>query len=500
MIGFVRHHRWLKRLMTDAGCRLPNRSTLLSALVFECFTRGARLRANRFPLSRRHRQELGDLFTRSYTLLVLLGYDDPFEGECDLWRRYDYLMRALGGFLAGFHSELPISRDEYFDLLDRLEEVFDEMKGDLSQPEVLERDRTQVRGSPFAAALDELSSISASDFLFPEPSSPSDRQRNVPIVAAIELGRTLRRLHGVLHDIGLPESLLREQERAIKIRLIKAGYAQAHTVEQLDIDQLGWRRYCQLSLWKTNSMVEIGAFIRGLLDADALRFRLGCNRFCEQIYLDDLHDIVEDTKAGIAGAAHVLLREQGVLAAQLLADLPDREQASAHADRPVGDLLATSGLLDRSSEGAFLQVNPLWMPPAADGSNDGDWRSRLHEALVNDRWEVRLPLEELLHRRRRAWEDLRNAWRARDHGQVLRVLHLSGVPLRLVRGFLCHLHEIRHDYLPGGRPGLSGAGHFLFLQVATRFLLVRFWLARRHASSPARLSRSPVAPRLRVPL
>src|SRR6185503_3927684 len=92
------------------------------------------------------------------------------------------------------------------------------------------------------------------------------------------------------------------------------------------------------------------------------------------------------------------------------------------------------------------------------------------------------PLEELLHRRRRAWEELRNAWQARDHGQVLRVLHLSGGPLRLVRGFLRHLRELRHDHLPGGRPGLSAAGHFLFLQIATRLLLVRFWLARRYAS------------------
>lgn len=495
MTSIACHYRGLKRLMAAYGCSLPKRPTILAILVFDRFTRGARLGATRFPLSRRHRQELGHLFTQSCALVVLLGYDDSFDqqGERDLGRRYDYLIRALGGFLAGFHSELPIPHDEYFDLLGQFEAVFDEMKGEFSDTGEMEQDRMSLRRSPFVEALDRLPSVSASDFIFPESTSPSDRQRNVPIVAAIQLGRTVRRLHDVLRDVGLPESILSDQERAIKIRLIKAGYAQAHTVEQCDIDQIGWKRYCRLSLWKTNSMVEIVAFIRGILNVEALRFRLGCNRFCEQIYLDDLYDIVEDTKGGIFGAAHVFLREQGILATTLLRELPDLAQTSWGVDYLVDARLVTSGLLGRWSEGAFLQANPLFMPPAAGRSNDGDWRTPLHEALMNNRWEEKLSLEELLARRRRGWEELSNAWRARDYGHVLQVLHLSGVPLRLVRGFLRHLHEIRHDYLPGGRPGLSGARHFLFLQVAARLLLFRFWLAHRVASVVSHLPAAALA-------
>lgn len=491
----LRHYRYLDHVLNGYGCRIPRRLRVLFVLAFERLSRKARFRNSQFVLSQDQQHRIGSLFAQCLGLLTLLGYDDPFD-ENTVETTDEYLVRSICGYLAGSTFQFPVNTPDYLERLNVFDELFRDALAKSTLFGSMDRDRERFQRSTFVAGLRRLAEITETDFLFDRRHAGPDGDRNIPIVAAIELGKTFRRLQAELGLAGVPASALQWQSQFIDLGFMRCGFAQAHSFEQHDISRITWSRYCQLAVWKSNSIEDIGSAIRGVLNPDALQVRrFGTNRFCEQIYLDDVHDVREDTVAKILGAAHICCLEQGRLGREVLSRYLSSSWASSNSRHRTFASLDKSWLLTRRFEGAFLQTNAdSDLPDGKWADDDEGIRNALRSALANNRNEMNLTLQELLERRVSDSEALESAWRSGNHGGVVHALHRSGVLLRFMRGFLCHLRSVRSALRTGGRPGPGGAGYYLFLQGYSRASLAWFYfehwrsrtreLFRRNATTP----------------
>lgn len=227
---------------------------------------------------------------------------------------------------------------------------------------------------------------------------------------------------------------------------LDAAYGQILSLRQKSHLNISLELYLDLAVSKSNSYMDLVYSYRFLTRRYAFYNNyMNEARYCEQIYLDDLFDLAEDTKVGTLNYFHIFLIEQG-----RLSDMLQRRYNSYVPDKPQKyeydhSSLEMSPLNHERYRGVFIHRNsyvPLNCGCARLGFRCQDCtETLLRKTLINAKSERFMPLAELVQRRALQARTFKEKWIRGDRGATRRILLEAHVVERCLAGFREFLRE-----------------------------------------------------------
>ncbi|MCB8977577.1 MAG: hypothetical protein H6657_09165 [Ardenticatenaceae bacterium] len=287
------------------------------------------------------------IIPRLWAYLNIISYDEPVESlNLKKSQIYNQLIRCALGLYVGRSGKYKLSYQEFDLIIKKLKDDVRCVFGESHEYREMVGNINHVVISLYKETSLAYDGFIISDFLFKPVSASELSKLNYSIIASYGYGWELGQLESFIEKYISPYNEDFEwTKKYISEAFIKAGYSQANTPSQTEIENINWKKYVKIACGKSTYFVDLANCSRSLLSKYSFyQSRLGRGRFCEQFYIDDIRDFRKDNSQGILNFLHIFLLEQGRLAEALTPYLSNISNLSDKQFEQVNKLISTSYL------------------------------------------------------------------------------------------------------------------------------------------------------------